>query len=64
MAMVLAQQSNANETPEVKQEATSGIKREANGEAYKTYTDGEVAVVSNKRLKCLPTSKDEVIELD
>jgi hypothetical protein len=49
-----------DETKYVKRESTAGIKREANSMS----TEGEVEFMSSKRLKHLPTSKDEVIVLD
>jgi hypothetical protein len=44
----------------VKEEPTTGIKREADD----TSADGEVEFMRSKRLKHWPTSKDEVIVMD
>jgi hypothetical protein len=48
------------ETKHVKREPKAGVKREATDMS----TGGEAEFMSSKRLKHLPTSKDEVIELD
>jgi hypothetical protein len=45
---------------DIKRERRQGIKREANV----IYAEGEVEFVSSKRVKTLPTRKDEVIVLD
>lgn len=44
----------------VKQETTTGCKREASVDV----ADSDIEVVSSKRVKSLPTWKDEVIILD
>jgi hypothetical protein len=57
---LMRRQGGVAGTQEVKQETKPGIKREAKMVA----TEVEVEFLSSKRLKCLPTMRDEVIVLD
>lgn len=63
LAIVRAQKKNIHATQGFKQEGRLGVKHEADDENA-IQDPNKVAFVSRKRVKCVPTEKDEVIELD